>query len=294
MSLQMNRATWLLILALTGCLQAGQGFAQQPSHPIRNSLERAGRLYGVCWGDGYHACSSSGLRPWADLPPKSMLTSTVSHRSSVGKKHQQGATFYDRFDAINQSLFHTSSCCLPGCEVLGCDGRGCSSSACGKSGCDGIACDSNGCDGTALNPGLEQGVSMTHANSGMPMQVTEPSANVELPTFSGTPQPEFLFPTQDQASENQLPSQLFGEANQGPGEADQGPTDNTFDPQPILSTHRLLNSDKLRPPRVRSPPIRRPLGHRSAIHLTICLSQSLVFPKPRPRSRRPTHPRRRL
>ncbi len=66
-------------------------------------LETAGRLHGVCWGDGYHACASSGVRLGADLPPKS-YSASYGARSQVkpmGIVHRIGATYYDRFDAAN-------------------------------------------------------------------------------------------------------------------------------------------------------------------------------------------------
>ncbi len=81
-------------------------------------LETAGRLYGVYWGDGYHACASSGIRPGADLPPKSY---SARHRSGSrvareGILHRIGATYYDRFDAAN-----ARACGSPGCGSGACD-----------------------------------------------------------------------------------------------------------------------------------------------------------------------------
>ena len=35
------------------------------------AVDRLGRYCGVGWGDGYHACQSSGARPLANLPPRS-------------------------------------------------------------------------------------------------------------------------------------------------------------------------------------------------------------------------------
>ncbi len=57
----------LVCLPLAGfTLQAKSVRAEFPE-----TLARAGRLCGCSWGDGYHTCSSSGVRPLADLPPRS-------------------------------------------------------------------------------------------------------------------------------------------------------------------------------------------------------------------------------
>jgi hypothetical protein len=252
MKLQMTRGTWLLILALTGCLPASLGFAQSPHQRMTNHLERAGRLYGVCWGDGYHACSSSGKRLLADLPPTSALTTTVSHRKSNGQARRRAATFYDRFDAINQSLFHTTECCVPGCEIVDCDGsrchKRCDRAACDTSGCDGS------CDGMGASYGTERGVSMTPGNRPMPMQVRDPSTVVELPSFSGPPQPEFAAPEQNKPDESEIESipapkpDTSVEPLEPAGEATQKPNDVRFDSQPTLSAPLVSENRQLQRP----------------------------------------------
>ena len=54
MNLQMLHGTSLLVLTVIAAMPA-KTEAQMPK-----PLERFGRLQGVCWGDGYHACKSSG------------------------------------------------------------------------------------------------------------------------------------------------------------------------------------------------------------------------------------------
>lgn len=56
---------------------------------IPRPIERLGRLHGVGWGDGYHACKSSGICLTNDLPPKSATKLSGNLR---------GNTFYDHFD----------------------------------------------------------------------------------------------------------------------------------------------------------------------------------------------------
>ncbi len=121
MNLQTTRGIWQLVFMLAGGIPASLGFAQIP-----NPLQRAGRLYGVCWSDGYHACKSSGIHPLADLPPAQRTAITVSDHFPVKSAHTAGRTFYDRFDAINRSSCDSEGCDTPGCQ-------GCSE---GSSDCD--------------------------------------------------------------------------------------------------------------------------------------------------------------
>lgn len=69
-------------------------------------FNQAGRLFGICWSDGYHACASSGIRPGADFPPASYSESQGCAPMPVVQSyshqfHTGGATFYDRFDMTN-------------------------------------------------------------------------------------------------------------------------------------------------------------------------------------------------
>ncbi|MEM6778509.1 MAG: hypothetical protein AAF670_12695 [Planctomycetota bacterium] len=88
--------------------------------------DRVGRFCGYGWGDGYHACRSSGARPLANLPPRSYSARTgnfadrwfgcpqepacgvpscwshVDFNAGIGIS--TGQTFYDRFDALAQQL----------------------------------------------------------------------------------------------------------------------------------------------------------------------------------------------
>ena len=117
MNFQMNHGTWLLLLTLAGSISAELGVAEMP-----NQVERLGRLYGVCWGDGYHACRSSGFHPLADLPPVDRkAVKAASHHLPRVPRHQRGATFYDRFDAGNRSRFQSAECDSPGCDSVDCD-----------------------------------------------------------------------------------------------------------------------------------------------------------------------------
>lgn len=80
------------------------------------ACDRFGRLVGVGWGDGYHACESSGLRIGADLPPRS-YAHRRDHRHPRLARAAAGlgrttATFYDRFDAARRRDHGAGdSCC---------------------------------------------------------------------------------------------------------------------------------------------------------------------------------------
>jgi len=47
------------------CIDFSRAYADWPE-----AIDRLGRFCGFGWGDGYHACQSSGTRPLANLPPR--------------------------------------------------------------------------------------------------------------------------------------------------------------------------------------------------------------------------------
>ncbi|KLU02593.1 hypothetical protein RISK_005659 [Rhodopirellula islandica] len=66
------RRRWISAVALGGImLSAGPGLTGTSSAGFPEMVERVGRFCGASWGDGYHACHSSGMRPMANLPPRS-------------------------------------------------------------------------------------------------------------------------------------------------------------------------------------------------------------------------------
>jgi hypothetical protein len=107
MNLQFRRAVLVVILTVAASLPAATGRGQ-----IAGTLERAGRLHGLCWGDGYHACQSSGVRPLADLPPRTVAptASIVSHPKRHKHRPSKRATYYDHFDARRQADWVAEPC----------------------------------------------------------------------------------------------------------------------------------------------------------------------------------------
>lgn len=85
----------------------------------------AGRVLGIGWSDGYHACKSSGRHCIADLPPKS-YAAYRRHQATSCRKTDGCATIYDHFDTS------CGSRCDRGCDVA-CDGCECDSAV----GCEG-------------------------------------------------------------------------------------------------------------------------------------------------------------
>lgn len=82
--------------------------------PVGQVCDCAGRVLGMGWSDGYHACKSSGQRCLADLPPKSYVAYQRHQASSRLKSCNQRnacSTVYDHFDA------GCGSCCDGGCEL---------------------------------------------------------------------------------------------------------------------------------------------------------------------------------
>ena len=94
-------------------------------------VQRLGRLVGAGWGDGYHACDSSGIRPCADLPPKS---------------------YYQRFEQSCSTSRNTKIRSAAGNALGGAIGKlyG-ASSVRATAGCDGGGCDNASCDGVSCN-----------------------------------------------------------------------------------------------------------------------------------------------
>jgi hypothetical protein len=73
------------------------------------NLGGAGRICGFSWGDGYHACSDSGIRPGADNPPQSFSAIQRSRTQSAARQMVRfsGVTYYDQFDAVNHRRMGT-------------------------------------------------------------------------------------------------------------------------------------------------------------------------------------------
>lgn len=57
-------------------LSTGPGLIDTSTAGFPEMVERVGRFCGCSWGDGYHACHSSGMRPMANLPPRSYQART--------------------------------------------------------------------------------------------------------------------------------------------------------------------------------------------------------------------------
>lgn len=76
---------------------------------VSTHVNRLGRLVGAGWGDGYHACASSGRQWGADLPPRS-----YADRQQPSLQCR-AATFYDQFDWV--PAHHQAG----GCDSFGCD-----------------------------------------------------------------------------------------------------------------------------------------------------------------------------
>ncbi len=85
-------------LAVTSWATLGAVAVAQHPEP----MTKLGRITGAGYGDGYHACKSSGHRLLADLPPTSYANRIDVAKMRLAAHGQQGpsanTTFYDRFD----------------------------------------------------------------------------------------------------------------------------------------------------------------------------------------------------
>ena len=91
-------------------------------------VQRVGRFFGAGWGDGYHACETSGFRPAANLPPKSYYQ-RYGHSGCLSKLGGGGATCSSAFGNLYGSVSgygtkhcsHGGACDQPHCDSPGCD-----------------------------------------------------------------------------------------------------------------------------------------------------------------------------
>ncbi len=99
-----TKQRWLIAIAASLLWPATDSFAE-----ITTPINQLGRIVGAGWGDGYHACQTSGLRLGADLPPRS-YSQRATGRSTQGAHWQAGgvANFYDDFDAGSGRAVHRS------------------------------------------------------------------------------------------------------------------------------------------------------------------------------------------
>ena len=161
-------------------------------------IQRLGRNCGFGWGDGYHACKSSGCRPGADLPPRSY--SKQFSGGCLPGSLCASKSFYDQFDA-------GANLARRGCDHYGCDAganagsdygfsntyvvanRSQSHSNCDSASCDDPSCDHMGCDGSAAayvpaaasggqawTPPAAYAAPASNANVGSP-----PAASINVP-----------------------------------------------------------------------------------------------------------------
>ena len=98
------------------------GAMDQVSAEITAPLHRLGRACGFGWGDGYHACRCSGIRPGADLPPRSYCQNCNRHVVDgrcgcgvIGPVSETGVAYRGRC-ATRTITSPYSSCDGPSCD----------------------------------------------------------------------------------------------------------------------------------------------------------------------------------
>ena len=92
-----SQIRWIATLGVLLASAAGATGVAQAGFP--GTWERWERLQGAGWGDGYHAGRPSGVRPFADLPPKYPLPAHRSAVQNVRGISPRDGNYYDRFDA---------------------------------------------------------------------------------------------------------------------------------------------------------------------------------------------------
>ena len=149
----LRRASLLLVIA-GSCVVCSPVSAGKPF-----SLQRWGRLIGMGWGDGYHACRDGGFRPGADLPPQ-------GYYEQFGPKQQkQACAACNNIYGSQYGLAVTHSCDEGNCDAS----------------CDNGACDNGACDQTNSFP-----MSQTIQLDSNDMSSGEPTPAAPTPTPAPT------------------------------------------------------------------------------------------------------------
>lgn len=122
--LELKRASRQRRLIFVALAAVGIGNVSVPinmSAGFPEAIERSGRFCGRGYGDGYHACHSSGMRPLANLPPRTYPSRIGSMDEKINGCPQCGDvcvpgvdpirspapdTFYHRFDQYARSVSH--------------------------------------------------------------------------------------------------------------------------------------------------------------------------------------------
>jgi len=113
-------ATVAILTPLIGGVSPWAHSRAQAGFP--ETFDRTGRLIGSGWGDGYHSCHSSGVRPLANLPPRSYAARVgtfgekIAGCATCGPRALPGVgpitapggpqTFYHRFDLYAAQVSH--------------------------------------------------------------------------------------------------------------------------------------------------------------------------------------------
>ncbi|OYP36862.1 hypothetical protein [Rhodopirellula sp. MGV] len=92
-------------------IAATPAFADGPSH-----VRQLGRLLGVGWGDGYHACSNGECRPGADLPPHGFAARHIDCDSSAASCEPCNGIYPPGF-GLPAKKHHANNCDTGACRV---------------------------------------------------------------------------------------------------------------------------------------------------------------------------------
>ena len=96
-------------------------------------VDQVGRYFGVCFGDGYHACNANRRTPVADLPIQRDTPRKHGHRFGGACRSGQCSISTEVLECNAPYLLglaRSKSCDEPDCDALGCDSVGCDAFSC--------------------------------------------------------------------------------------------------------------------------------------------------------------------
>lgn len=111
------------VILFVFCSERDATAATDAGSAVEEAFDQAGRIIGVGWGDGYHACKNSSGHCVDDLPPSSHAAyqrKCAKQRARSCAQQDACATVYDYFDAGCDNACDAD--CRSGCGPRGCEG----------------------------------------------------------------------------------------------------------------------------------------------------------------------------
>jgi len=250
MSASKRMQRWLVATLAASSLAGGpQAWADTPE-----PIQRLGRFFGAGWGDGYHACETSGFRPLANLPPASFYQRDGKHHWGAGSHPIGGAGLES---AIGKFYGEFGSCGSSGCDAHG------------YGSCDALACDSLG-PAFSSGAGCDRGPDQIEDWNFPPSSILDRAFSLEKPSLTPDAGDRRIIPSEPASPMRPaFPGEdLPAPASGRPVEFPASPSDGASAAERSAGAPRLaanLHESQMRPIRPLPPQPRRQLSHPGRI-----------------------------